>query len=214
VILAQGDAAKPNERKSSAEIAFLKQKDGEFVGRFLTANFVKFRQHSQFIKPGSPQNVQSHACIDPKHRKDCPSCAKGVPSKEKWLVWWYDLTNKRIVVRDVSYTAMKDTVWKLRDEYGEDLTTDVFTIALGDKGALSIIAKKVKKGEEFAPTPADVAAMFADGQIDMPTLAYAMNYLEDNAEIEKLIAHFKPATTEGDSNAPVVETTSDPTSGF
>jgi hypothetical protein len=198
-ILGQGDdARKINEKKaSSVKVRFLKTGQS-FIGRFVTLDFVTYRQHGSF-----EHKIQSHACLDPKSQKACPSCAAGVPSSVKTLVFWYDIEKGEVVVRDVNKTAMNATVYPLKDEYGEDLLTDTFQITMGDKGALSIMPKKAKKGEEFAPTPESV-------KIDDDILNYVANYRTED-EVRELITGWKPTSSD---DAPVVETTSDPTSGF
>jgi hypothetical protein len=203
-ILDESDAKR--KKTTGVKIRFLKQGQS-FVGRFLTLTFVPYRQHGSF-----ESKIQSHACLDPKHQKACPSCAAGVPSKIKRLVWWYDVEAKEIVVRDITNKSKEDYIDPLVAEYGDDLLTGAYKVAMGDKGALSILPKGVKKGDPpLAETPADVLAMF-DGQIDGDALSYVMNVCDEN-EVRELIAGWKP-TTDGDGAPLPPVTQNDPTSGF
>jgi hypothetical protein len=196
LFIAEGDEAREfNEKKrSDRKIRFLK-KNQTFRGRFLMTKFNAYAQHSTFDMTGKTPNVKSHACLDPGAKKEhrastCPSCQAGVPVKAKTLVWWYDIENGEIVVRDVPKTAM-DAIYKAVDQYGEDLLTDTFDISMSDKGAVSIMYIKPKKGEDFPATPADVA-------VGKDEYDYVMNVLSPD-EIAPLIAPWVAAQKAGNA---------------
>lgn len=183
LILAEGDESrKLNERKAGRKVRFLKSGQS-FRGRFITTKFSTFAQHGDFEK-----RIQSHACLDPKNRKDCVSCAAGVKRTNKTIVPWYDIDTGEIVVRDMSRTAMA-TIYAAVDQYGEDLTTDTFQVAMGDKGAVGVMYIKPKKGEEFPQTPEDVV-------IDEDLLTYVMN-VKTPDEIRELIGGKADASGDG-----------------
>lgn len=185
LILAEGDEArKINEKKTSnRKVVFLKG-GKSFRGRFITTKFVTYAQHGDFEK-----KIQSHACLDPKGRKDCPSCKAGVARTTKTIIAMYNIETGEIVVRDMAKGNMEN-VYKALDTYGDDLTTDTFDFSLGEKGALSVMYVKPKKGEEFAPTPADVV-------IDDDLLSYVMGVRTPD-EILDLIAGKVEAKNDSD----------------
>lgn len=185
VILGEGDDARAiNEKKASAKVRFLKKGAG-FRGYFLTTKFVAYRQHGSF-----EAKIQSHACLDPKNRKACPSCAAGVNATTKTLVFWWDADAKEIVVRDVSKTAMA-TIYQVVDTYSEDLMTTLFNVSLGEKGAVNVLAVPASKAKGVEPAPTDIV-------IDDELLGYVMNVCTPD-EIEKLIAGKVEAKTNDDA---------------
>lgn len=175
LIVAEGDDARKlsEEKLNSRKVRFLKQGQ-RFRGRFLTTKFISFMQHSDYGK-----QIPSHACLDPKGKTNCPSCQAGVGRRLKFLVFWYDIDNDQIVVRDVSKSGMA-AINAAVDQYGDDLLTDTFDISMGEKGTISILYVKPKKGEEFPPTPADI-------EIDDNLLAYAMGVRTED-EIRAMLA--------------------------
>jgi hypothetical protein len=175
LILAEGDEARRlNEKKTSnTKVRFLK-KGAAFRGHFLTTKFVTFAQHGDFEK-----KIQSHACLDPKGRTNCPSCKAGVKRTTKTLVFWFDVDAREIVVRDVAKSAMP-SLYDFIDAYGDDALTTIAKVSLGEKGAVNVLPVPVKKGETIELAPSDVV-------VDEDLLSYVMG-VRTADEILALIA--------------------------
>lgn len=210
LIVASGDEGRElNEKqRSSHKVTFLK-KNKTFRGRFISTKFVTFAQHGSM-----EQRVKSHACLDPRAKREgrestCPSCVAGWSTRLKTLVFWWNIDAQEIVVRDVTKGNMK-AVYAAVDQYGDDLTTDTFQVSMGEKGDLSFLYLKPKRGEEFAATPETV-------EITDDVLAYVMG-VRTAAEISEMIAGKSPKSADEGSGDDVeikdVETGDDPTKAF
>lgn len=175
LIVAEGDESRVlNEKKrSSTKVRFAKAGQS-FRGRLLTTKFVSYYQHGSF-----EEKIVSHACIDPKGKTGCPSCKAGVLRKLKTILPMWDIDAKEIVVRDMAKSNMVD-LYKLVDQLGDDLLTDTYAISLGEKGALTVVYLKPKKGETFDATPEGT-------KLDEETLSYVMG-VRTADEISALIA--------------------------
>jgi len=193
LIMAQGDEAREiNERKrSSTKIRFLKAGQ-KFRGRFLTASkdFILYAQHGDY-----EAKIRSHACLDPKGKTNCPSCKAGVKRSIKTLIAFYDIETGEIVVKDVAKGNM-ETVYSAVTTYGDDLTTDTFDISVGEKGAITVMYVKPKKGEEFPVTPEGL-------KLDEDSLRYVMG-IKTAPEIEEMLGG-KVRTQAGNENTKIEE---------
>lgn len=210
LIVAEGDEAREmNERQGNGrKVVFLKEGQS-FRGRFIGTDFKAFIQHGKFVSKGSPKNIPSHACLDPKAKREgrettCPSCKADVPKSTRTLVFWYNIDTDQIVVRDVAKKNMA-SIYDVVDTYADTIGDTVFKVAQGTQGALSILPVPAKKGETFPPTPEDLV-------IDAGILTYVMG-VRTEAEILELIAG-KTGDQANDENAETADASTNETDKF
>jgi hypothetical protein len=184
LILAEGDEARKNNEKktSNRKVRFLKEHQS-FKGRLISSKFVQFAQHGVFVTKGNPNNIQSHACLDPRGRTNCPSCKAGVKRTIKTLVFAYDADNGEIVVRDFAKSSMSP-IYAFIDGYGEKdnefaIQATPVQVSMGEKGAVTVMPLAPKDAKGVAAIPDDVA-------IDEDLLTYVMG-VRTPQEIEALI---------------------------
>jgi hypothetical protein len=190
LILAEGDEARKNNEKktSNRKVRFLKS--GQSVkARFITSKFVQYAQHGDFEK-----KIQSHACLDPKGKTNCPSCKVGVKRAVKTLVFLYDVENGEIVVRDLAKSSMAP-IYEFTDSYGDKdnefaVRSTPVKVTLGEKGAITVMPLAPKDAKGVAEIPDDVV-------IDEDLLAYVMGVRTPD-EITQLIAGKTSSNDAGD----------------
>jgi uncharacterized protein YdhG (YjbR/CyaY superfamily) len=123
--------AEGNEAKAQAEAPsvqhvknnYVRLKAGESIRVILLdASFPNYAGHGDYNL-----KIPSHVCTAPRAGMECKSCDAGIKRSIKYLVPFYDVDAKQVVLFDTSKKHVA-SVYNIIDTYAEDVYDEVFLL--------------------------------------------------------------------------------------
>ena len=88
----------------------------------LDSAFPNYAGHGDYA-----QKIPSHVCTAPRPGMSCKSCDAGIKRSIKYLVPFYDVDKKEVMLFDTSKKHVA-SVYSIIDTYGEDVKDEVFLL--------------------------------------------------------------------------------------
>ena len=127
---AKRQAEQPTDNGNYKKNTYVKLKAGESIRVILLDDkFPNYYGHGDYNA-----RILSHLCTAPRAGMPCKSCDLGIKRSMKYLIPFYDVDKKEIVLWDTNQTHVK-SVYAIIDTYGEDVTGEVFLLKRTGSGA-------------------------------------------------------------------------------